>query len=218
MLTICTTTTVIEKGGYILTNKAIYLTLLILAMLPARLPAGQLDSYFAGVKSIQANFTQELVHGKQEQVTKGKLYVVSPDKFRLDYIEPYSQIYIADGKTLWSYDEDLEQLIIKPQGKILANTPAMVLSNPKQLERDYKVESQGKWDGRQWFLLSPKRQDTNFEQVRLAFENKRLKMMELKDSFGQFSRLTFTDIKYNSQIPSKVFSFTPPDGVDIIKE
>lgn len=94
----------------------------------------------------------------------------------------------------------------------------MVLSNPKNLERDYKVESQGKWDGRQWYLLTPKRQDTNFEQVRLAFENKKLKMMELKDSFGQFSRLTFTDVQYNTKIPARVFSFTPPPGVDVIKE
>lgn len=108
-----------------MTNKAIRITLLVLCMFPVKLWAGQLDSYFAGVKSIQANFTQKVVLGKTgEQITKGKLYVVSPDKFRLDYTEPYSQLYIADGKTLWSYDEDLEQVIIKPQGNLLANTPA----------------------------------------------------------------------------------------------
>lgn len=187
--------------------------------LAGNLQAGQLDSYFDGVTTIQAGFTQTVIHSKDKsQTSKGKLYVASPDRFRLDYLEPYSQLYIADGKTLTSYDEDLEQVIIKPQGEMLTNTPAMVLSNPKQLDQDYKVEYQGRWDGRKWYLLTPKRQDTNFEQLRLGFENKRLKMMELKDSFGQFNRLVFDNVQYNKPLPKKVFSFVPPEGVDIIKE
>lgn len=195
------------------------MTFLVVMFSARQVQAGQLDPYFAGVKTIQANFVQEVVHSKDKSDTStGKLFVSKPDRFRLDYLQPYSQIYIADGKQLTSYDEDLEQVIIKPQGDMLTKSPAMVLSNPKQLEQDYKVESQGKWDGRQWYLLTPKRQDTNFEQLRLAFENKQLKMMELKDSFGQFNRLTFNDIKYNKSLPNNIFKFTPPEGVDIIRE
>jgi len=202
-----------------LTKTITSILVLSLGLFPLQLMAGKLDSYFAGVKTIEAGFTQTMVTGTtREQVSKGRLYVVSPDKFRLDYLEPYSQIYIADGKQLISYDQDLEQVIIKPQGEVLTNTPAMVLSNPKRLETDYTVESQGKWDGQNWYLLTPKRQDTNFEQIRLAFKDKQLLHMELKDSFGQFSRLTFTNMKYNSSIPAKTFTFTPPDGVDIIQE
>ena len=202
-----------------MTNRIVGIGLLILGMFPVKLIAGSLDSYFAGVKSIQASFTQILVHNEdKEQITKGLIYIVSPDKFRLDYQQPYKQLYIADGKTLWSYDEDLEQLIIKPQGQVLANSPAMVLSNPKSLDRDYKVEFQGKWDGDKWYLLTPKRADTNFEQVRLAFKDNKLTTMELKDSFGQFNRLSFTNVRYNAPINKGIFTFTPPPGVDVIKE
>ncbi|MDH5409499.1 MAG: outer membrane lipoprotein chaperone LolA [Gammaproteobacteria bacterium] len=201
-----------------MTNKSVCISLLFISMFPVKLYAGSLDSYFAGVKTITADFTQILVHGENEQVTKGLIYIVSPNKFRLDYQHPYKQLYIADGQSLLSYDEDLEQLIIKPQGDVLSNSPAMVLSNPKMLDRDYKVEFQGKWDGAKWYLLSPKRADTNFEQIRLAFKDNKLITMELKDSFGQFNRLSFTKVKYNSAISATTFKFTPPAGVDVIKE
>jgi len=181
--------------------------------------AGPLDQYFGNLKTFKANFSQSLIQGQdQVQNTRGILYIKSPDKFRLDYTEPYVQIYVADGKKLWQYDEDLEQVIVKPQGQILANSPVIVLSNTKNLQKNYHVESQGTWDGQKWFLLRPKSADTNFEQVRLAFKGKILSTMELKDSFGQFSRLTFQNVKNNVPLKDSLFTFSPPEGVDVITE
>lgn len=181
--------------------------------------AGPLDKYFANLKTFKADFSQTLVQGTdQMQNTQGILYIKSPDKFRIEYTTPYVQIYVADGKKLWQYDEDLEQVIVKPQGQILANSPVIVLSNTKNLHKNYHVEPQGTWDGQKWFLLRPKSADTNFEQVRLAFKGKILSTMELKDSFGQFSRLTFQNVKKNVPLKNSLFTFSPPEGVDVITE
>lgn len=193
---------------------------LFISLLPISLVlAGSLDQYFANIKTIKANFSQTLVQGKDQlQNTRGILYVKSPDNFRLEYTAPYVQIYVADGKNLWQYDEDLEQVIVKPQGQILANSPITLLSNTKNLHKNYHVESQGTWDGQKWFMLRPKSADTNFEQVRLSFKGKILSTMELKDSFGQFSRLTFQNVKNNIPLEKSLFTFTPPEGVDVITE
>jgi len=193
---------------------------LCIGLLPFSLAlAGPLDQYFANLKTLKADFSQSLVQGGDKmQNTRGILYIKSPDKFRLEYTDPYVQIYVADGKKLWQYDQDLEQVIVKEQGQILANSPVIVLSNTKNLHKNYHVEYQGNWDGQKWYMLRPKTADTNFEQVRLAFKDKKLSTMELKDSFGQFSRLKFQNVKNNIPLKNTLFTFSPPEGVDVITE
>jgi len=191
-----------------------------LCLLPVSLLlAAPLDTYFGKLKTFQADFIQSQVKGSDRlQNNQGKIYIQSPDKFRLDYISPYEQIYVADGKKVYQYDADLEQVIIKPQAQILNNTPLFVLSNTKKLQQSYIVETQGNWDGQNWFLLRPKNADTNFEQIRLGFKDKNLSTMELKDSFGQFTRLTFQNVKNNQSLAKSLFTFIPPEGVDVITE
>ena len=181
--------------------------------------AGDLQKLFSGVTSIETEFKQTILLTKgKDQESSGVLYIQTPDQFRLEYRDPYRQLYVADGKKLWSYDEDLEQVIVKSQGQVLASTPAMVLSNPQSLEKNYLVEDQGVWDGQSWYKLTPKAPDSNFEFIRISFKNKKLAAMELKDSFGQFNRLSFQGVRYNVGFTSGIFSFTPPKGVDVISE
>ena len=42
--------------------------------------------------------------------------------------------------------------------------------------------------------------------------------MELHDSLGNLTRLTFSNSKRNIDIDETVFNFTPPKGVDVIGE
>ena len=116
---------------------------LLAGLLPISLAmAGSLEQYFVNLKTLKANFTQSLVQGEgKSKKMHGILYIKSPNQFRLDYTDPYVQIYVADGKKLWQYDADLEQVIIKPQGQILANLPIIVLSNTKKLQENYHVEA-----------------------------------------------------------------------------
>lgn len=184
--------------------------------------AASLQDYLGQVKSLRADFTQTVKGSSKPatQVTHGKLFVKSPDRFRLEYLKPYKQTYVADGKRLWSYDADLEQVTVKSQKTLLANSPAMVLSNPAVLDKVYQVKSGGQHDGMDWFVLTPKSKnsDSGFESVSLAFVDKRLKIFEMQDSFGQVTRLNFETMQYNSEISSETFTFTPPQGVDVIDD
>ena len=150
--------------------------------------------------------------------SQGVIKVRRPNQFRLEYTKPYRQLYVADGKQLWSYDEDLEQVIVKPQEGLLNNTPAMILSNPERLDRDYIVSSQGIEANLDWFELKPKREDAHFEAINLAFDQQQLRIMELQDSFGQTTRLEFDEIDRGAYLDSSDFRFTPPAGIDVISQ
>ena len=194
------------------------LSVITFAIFYTSVQASELTDYFKNLKTLDANFIQTIYAGsnKPTQKSKGFILVQSPDKFYLEYNDPYKMIYVADGKKLWSYDEDLEQIVVKDQGDLLVNTPAMLLSNPKDLTRQYKVERTGETDGWIWFELTPKKQNTNFETVSLAFADNEFKAMEMHDSFGQTTRLEFTKVIKNPKIAEKKFVFVPPKGVDII--
>lgn len=180
--------------------------------------ASELTDYLNNLHTFQADFVQNIFSNGNEKKKKstGLIIVRSPNNFYLEYKVPYKLLYVADGKKLWSYDEDLEQVVVKEQGDLLINTPAMLLGNPKDLTKSYHIEKAGMTDGWLWFELTPKKDNGNFENVGLAFEGSELKAMEMHDNFGQTTRLEFNNVKKNPVLAKNRFKFVPPKGIDVI--
>lgn len=198
----------------------ILFTLIISLLVPVTGYSNELSSYFAGTKSLQANFVQRVYDDTKtlQELSSGVLSIKMPKQFRLEYKKPFVQLYLADGKQLWFYDPDLEQVTVRKQGSVLAQTPAMILSDPQSLDKHYVIEKQPTQEGVIWFKLTPKTKDTQFEAIHLAFKNKKIVQMELFDSFARMTQLRFTELKTNPKLPAKTFSFTPPEGVDVIQQ
>jgi outer membrane lipoprotein carrier protein len=182
--------------------------------------AQSLQMRFSGLDSFSAEFTQKLFDADQvmQEETSGVLRVQRPNRFNLEYRQPYYQLYIADGKDLYFYDKDLEQVTVKSQEGMLENTPAMLLSNPAKLDQLYHVKPQGEEEGLFWYELTPKQEGGSFDRINLAFKNNELRIMELLDSFNQTTRLMFKNIQRNPDLNPKLFRFTPPKGVDVIRQ
>jgi chaperone LolA len=180
--------------------------------------AKTIDDYLGHVKSMSANFDQFVYNEstKEPEQSTGSISVLSPDKFRLSYNKPYKQIYVADGIKLWSYDEDLEQVTVKKQQGLLANSPAIVLGNPAGLKKAYEIKAQGITNNIDWFYMTPKSPDSQFDHIRLGFTGNNLYVMELYDSFGQRTQLRFSELLYNPELGTEHFKFKAPDGVDIV--
>ena len=179
--------------------------------------AKELQEHFANLKTWQADFVQTVKNKDTEVSTKseGKLWLLRPNRFRLEYIKPYKQVYVADGNKLWFYDEDLEQVTVKPQAGLLDQTPAMILSQPKRLSKTYNIKSNSEGP-RTRYSLSPKSAESGFEHIEILFENDQLIQMHMYDHFAQKTSLIFKNIQSNPSIPAKRFQFTPPPDVDVI--
>ena len=190
----------------------------IFALFSVQLHASELTSYLKNINSFQADFVQTILtaNNKSKKTSKGFIVVKSPNNFYLEYTHPFKLLYVADGKKLWSYDEDLEQVVVKEQGDLLINTPAMILSNTKNLNKSYNIKKTGMINGWLWFELTPKDSNSNFEKVNLAFEDGKITAMGMIDSFGQITRLEFNNIIKNPKLAKNRFKFVPPKGVDVI--
>ena len=184
----------------------------------------RLNQFFKQVHSMRADFTQSVISDARSSVEKsqGVLQMQRPGKFHWDYKSPYEQQIVADGKKLWIYDVEMEQVIVKSLDLALGDTPAVLLSGDATITDKFIVtqitENIGGDSSLFWLQLVPKQQEASFEKLLLAFSGSNLQIMELKDAFGQITRLTFANLEQNPDINPSVFNFVAPPGVDVIDE
>lgn len=180
------------------------------------------QQYLDGIGSLQARFEQ-LSFDAEDNVTQtstGSFRLLRPGKFRWDYREPYEQTIVADGERLWIYDADLEQVTVRRMDESMATTPATLLSGVGKLADSYEVQDQFSAWLLDWIELRTKEGDTDFGVVRLGFSGgkRELLVMDLVDSLGQTTRISFFDIDRSSTLLPSVFTFVPPPGADVIGE
>jgi outer membrane lipoprotein carrier protein len=205
------------------------ITLVIIAM-PIRLlgaPSGaeRLQGFLSQLQTLQADFQQVLLDekGAAQDQTSGQVYLSRPGRFRWDYKVPHPQIIVADGNQVWLYDVELSQVTVRTQATALADTPAALLSSIAPFEDSFEVKELGeREDGSVWLLLTPRSGEEgstgNFDGISVGFSGEgELQAMELKDSFGQTTRIRFSAIEHNPELDAELFRFTPPPGVDVIQ-
>ena len=184
----------------------------------------RLEKFFKEVKSMSADFTQSIISESRPEIQKsqGVLKMERPGKFRWDYFSPYEQQIVADGKSLWIYDVEMEQVIVKSLDLALGNTPAVLLSGNVNIAEKFDVTEIADANSNDknlfWLQLVPRQEEAGFEKLLLAFSGPNLQIMELKDAFGQVTRLTFSNLIQNPKIAPSVFAFEIPPGVDVISE
>jgi len=198
--------------------------LLVSCLIPFAADAGsgmeRLNKFFDGLESLRANFEQTVIDSSafSLQESRGVLIMQRPDKFMWDYQQPYQQAIIADGEKIYIYDTDLEQVTIKPMQQSMGDTPALLLSSGGALDESFVITETGADSGLEWLQLKPKEQQSNFTMMRLAFDEKTLRVMELVDSFDQTTRLLFSELQRNPRVDGALFKFVAPAGVDVIEE
>jgi outer membrane lipoprotein carrier protein len=179
-----------------------------------------LDTYLTHLKTLRAEFAQTVTDGKGEQVQKaqGTLIIVRPGRFRWELTPEGGspQLMVADGKNLWFYDRDLEQVSVKAATAALTATPAGLLSGDGDIRELFTVTTVGKKDGFDWVLVKPRQSDADFREARLGFSESELKHMVLKDKLGQTVRLEFRKSERNPPVAESEVKFTPPSGADVI--
>jgi len=179
-----------------------------------------LDQFYANTRSMQADFQQTISerYGKVLEQSSGSLIIQRPHQFVLNYKAPDQQQYVSNGKTLWIYDLELEQVTIKGFDDGLANSPALLISSNQNIHKSYQVSEahDPQRPELKIFRLQPKQEESLFAQVYLTFRQGRLIELTMQDNFEQVTKLLLSNIRVNEKISADTFSFQIPDDVDVI--
>lgn len=178
-----------------------------------------LEAFLADVTTLNAEFEQQLVdaNGVVIESSSGTLVIRRPGQFRWSYSTPYEQELVADGLNIWSYDVDLEQVTVKAQADMLANTPATLLGGDKDALSEFDLlSSEVDERGTTWLSLAPLNADNGFNQVDLGFDDGVLRRMLFSDSLGQTTLIALVSVTLNEPVEDDVFDFAVPAGADLI--
>jgi outer membrane lipoprotein carrier protein len=186
-----------------------------------------LENFVKSVKSGRAEFTQVVTGPAREgqaarsKTSSGTFEFVRPNRFRFNYKKPFEQTIVADGQTLWLYDADLRQVTQRKQSQVLGTTPAALIAAAPDLaalRKDFELEPSGEKDGLQWVQATPKVKDGQLTSVKVGFRGNELAALDILDSFGQRSVMTFKKMELNTAVPAETFNFKPPQGADVVKQ
>lgn len=179
-----------------------------------------LKDFFLNTQSMRAEFKQEVVdkQGRKVQKVEGTMQLQRPNKFRWDYQKPYEQQIISDGKQVFLYDVDLQQVTVRDLSKTLGSSPAAMLAGGEAVEKSFTLKNAVRKDDLTWVLALPKDKESGFDRVLLGFREGQLKKMELYDSFSHVTHIAFNQIERNPALTMQTFLFTTPKGVDVVGE
>ncbi len=190
-----------------------------------------LELFIKNTRSGRASFTQVVTSPPREgqaaktKTSSGTFEFLRPNRFKFIYRKPFEQSIVADGQTLWLHDMDLNQVTSRKLAQVLNGTPAAVIAaaaDLKGLEADFTLVAQPERAGLQWVQATPKAKEGQLQSISVGFratdKGSELAMLEILDSFGQKSVMTFTQFEVNPSLAAAGFQFKPPAGADVIRQ
>lgn len=184
-------------------------------------PEEELADLLGNLHAFAAEFDQVSFDGDDQSIqeVQGNMMVQRPGKLYWHTAEPLEQLVISDGQQLWVYDPDLAQVIVQALDSNLTQTPVLLLSGEiETLKSAFDITIVPSERGDRVFELTPLHAESLFERLTLYFRNRSLFQMEMTDSLGQRSRISFHNTQENPVISAEQFTFTPPPGVDVLRD
>ncbi len=187
-----------------------------------------LEAFMKNSQAGRADFAQTVTSPSKDgqpprtKNSSGRFEFQRPGKFRFVYTKPFEQTIVADGKSLWLYDADLNQVTQRPQAQALGSTPAAILasaSDLKALSADFDLQPAPDQDGLQWVQAQPRDRNGQLKSVRVGFEaGGQLAALDILDSFGQRSLIRFSGLQTQASLPASTFEFKMPAGADLLRQ
>src|SRR5512146_1219982 len=170
-------------------------------------------------RSLQANFDETLSSpGGMTRTRKGAVYFKKVGRMRWEFAAPSDGTVVSDGKTVFDYEKDLNQVVELPVRKARKSRATAFLLGLGNIRKDFKVSLPPKpsGDGLVHVILTPKGGGDTME---LGLDPKSYDIVNFKltNQGGGVTELRFSDIRTNVALDESLFRFTVPEGADIVR-
>ena len=184
-------------------------------------PLARIDALLSGIDSRSADVIQLIVEsdGGVLEESEIKMLLKKPDGFYWETLTPFPELIVTDGRTLWNYQPDLEQVVIEDWDSSRSELAAQLLSgNIDSLSNDYTIDTLTTPDSEhQEFELIPRAPDNVYRRITINFMNEELESIYLSSRGGQQTVWQFENVARNQPIDDGHFVFVPPEDIEIIE-
>lgn len=171
---------------------------------------------YKDITDAKASFSQTVKYNKSKaQSSSGTLYIKKESKYR---IETGSQTIVTDGSTSWSYTPSKKQVVIdyyKETGNTFSPNKYL-FQYPENFYSD--LTGTEKLNGKDVYVLSLKPRESGYVKSAKLWVGKDdwiiKKIYILTDESS--STYSIKNIQTNIGVSNSKFTFTPPEGVEVI--
>src|SRR5258708_15492842 len=179
----------------------------------------RLQRHYHDTNSFTAKFNEEIATvGAPKRQRQGTVSFRKPGRMRWEFETPEKQTIVSDGETLYSYDPDLNQVVETPLKQALKSSSATsFLLGIGNINRDFKAAfaNPPAPNGLVNLILDAKKGGYKIEGG-LDPKTYNLMTLTLTDQLGDVTRIDFSDIRDNVELPDSTFAFKAPAGADIV--
>ena len=181
-------------------------------------PIVKLDKLLSNIDTITAEINQLIVESDGGILEESQIimHIKRPEGFYWETVTPFPELLVTNGKRLWNYQPDLEQVVIEDWNPDQSALAAQLLyGKTENLEEDYYIVAI-EAEQSQTFELKPKSPDNLYELITISFINSSLELIYIENSSGERTAWQFTSSDINPPLGEDLFEFIPPDGIEII--
>jgi outer membrane lipoprotein carrier protein len=179
----------------------------------------RLQRHYRDTNSFSAKFNEEVATvGAPKRQRTGVVSFRKPGRMRWEFAAPEVQTIVSDGETLYSYDPGLNQVVETPLEQALKSSSATsFLLGMGNINHDFKAAFANSMapDGLIQLILDAKAGGYKI-QIGLDTKSYNLVTLTLTDQLGDVTKVDFTDIHNNVELPDSIFAFKAPAGADIV--
>ncbi len=185
--------------------------------------AHKVQALYQATKSFTADFEQEVFWRRAEsmRLSKGKVWFKRPGCMRWEYTWPERYLIVSDGKEVYLYSPADNQVLILPWNRAVSPKVTLgFLTGKGNLLKDFVLLGAEQLGSDLWALdLRPREENPQVERLRLVVKKDGLiQALWFWDYLGNLTKIRFKHLKRNVRLKDELFIFTPPKGVEIIKE
>jgi outer membrane lipoprotein carrier protein len=191
----------------------IFLILLIGSRAYGQEPSQAFDDLMASFSSISGAFVQTIYAESGEIIDqqRGRMSLQKPRLIRWETADP-RQIMVCDGDSIYLYDPDLEQVVIRPWRDDPTQNPVSLFTADVKLIKWFEISRVGSS-----FELRPIQQGSLINVIQVFVdESGKPSGFRVSDQPGQVNEVQFEDVDFDVNLTPTTFSFAVPDGVDVI--
>ena len=174
-------------------------------------------------KSFTAEFGQESTLKAMDitDYASGKMYVRYPGMMRWEYEKPEKQIIITDGKRLWIYRPDDNQVMTGSAPAFFSDGKgASFLSDIKLIREKFNISKVQSTDDYFYELkLEPREKTLDVSDIRISVTKNTFTVIRIitYNSYGDENRIELINNTFNVKLDDSLFSFDIPPGADVLK-
>lgn len=189
------------------------------AMAWAETASIQLRSFVKNVQAATGEFSQQVfgAQGEPQATQDGEFAFHRQGQFRWEVLRPYEQLVLSDGQFVYQYDPDLMQVTQRGVDDAIGTSPAAILFGSRRIDDAFNLTDLADRDGMQWLRAQPRTSDAGFEYVDIGFKDNLPAKLELRDTFGQTTRISLKTLQPQENIAAERFHFEVPAGVDLVR-